>query len=349
VTLRRWINGLLLLGSFAVAVLALEGLLRLTLSPARLVGGAPDRPEVNQWHNELRYLSRYRDRPPSELHRHDPLLGWDSNYGETRVRGRSVVPDSPGLRAVAVGDSFVFGNDVEPGENFSALLDSAPNALQVLNMGVPGYGIDQSHLKLKHHGLRLEPDLVLFGIFVGDYERTTVAFTTFAKPRFVLQDDALTLTNQPVADPAAELERIAAALDGRWYLQELLANLYRKLNPLDDASFFDASDRIVRAILQDLADSVGGRRLLVIHFPRGESFSTPDPFHTTVHQRLLKIYRTLGIEFIDLAEEFRTSNPAGPAAAFFVVQEDGDIGHLNPAGHRRVAELIAARLGLPKL
>lgn len=342
-------NLLLVIISAGLTLLLLEGLLRVAFTPADLVRATPTLPELNQRHNELDYWLRYRERPASELAGHDPLLGWDAGTGDSRVRGKTVLPPKAGLRAVAVGDSFVFGNEVAAEETFAALLDQADNGLEVLNMAVPGYGIDQSYLKYRHFGAPLNPDVVLFGIYVSDYERSTVAFTAAAKPRFVLDGSSVVLTNQPVPSPAAELERIGGSLTGRWHLALLADNLTARLARNDPAAYFTSSDRIIGHLLRTLRESLGPeQRLLVIHFPRGESFLDPDPLHQEMHRRLLGLYEAQSIEHIDLSREFPAVLPASEVAeAFYVVRPSGSVGHLNPEGHHRVAALISRRLGLP--
>jgi hypothetical protein len=334
--------------SVAVALLAVEGLLRLTMDLSDLYSPIVTEPVRHQRHNEARFWQRYHSVDDADFSSHDPLLGWDA--GSSRVRDRKDIASPTGLRAVAVGDSFVFGNDVTASENFSARLEQNWH-LEVLNMGVPGYGIDQSYLKYRHFGADYHPDIVLFGIYVPDYARSTVAFTAFAKPQFVAREGGVELTNQPVPSPASELRRIAPLLAGRWYLQTFAADLWYRAKPADP-QFFDRADEVVGFILRELTSDLSPRqRLLLIHIPRGETFTTPEPVHDEMHRRLLALYRSLGIDHIDLAAEFAQpgdSEPGSPLERFYVIRDSGAAGHLNPAGHRRVAELIAARLDLPR-
>ena len=334
----------LALASTVLTLLAVEGLLRLTMDPSDLVSGRITDPARHQWHNELRFWQRYRD-SDTEFSSHDVLLGWDNRFGGTRVRDRDAVGAATGLRAVSVGDSFVFGNDVAADENFSAVLERDWQ-VEVLNMGVPGYGIDQSALKYEHFGAPYAPDVVLFGIYVHDYERSTVAFTHFAKPLFVEQPDGFVIANQPVPDPRSELERIGADFEDRWYLPTLAGDISRRLGTGAGDDFFDRGDRLVRHILSELKRHIlPGQRLLVIHIPSGDAFAIEPAEHREMHERLIAIYDALAIEHVDLAAAFQDA--ADPITEFYVTRSSGSPGHLNPTGHARVAELIAARLGFP--
>lgn len=331
--------------SLLVSLILAEAFLRLGVEATRLVPNAPETPELNQRRNELRFLERNRGREPEELSSHDPVLGWDAGPDATRVRGKREVARKTNRRAVTLGDSFVFGNEVEAQENFAALLGRPENDLEVLNMGVPGFGIDQSFLKYKHFASRYEPDVVIFGIYVSDYERSTVAFTAAAKPLFHLVDGAVALSHQPVPSPAAELRRIKQSLTGSSYLLEFARNRLPGARQRP-SEFFDAGDRVISHILAELRDSLtSGQQLLIVHIPRGESFASPDPFHRKMSARLRAIYQHLSLETVDLGEVFlRKTPPEDVARTYYVVRESGSIGHFNPEGHRLTASEIASRL-----
>ena len=339
-------NALLVLAALAAGLLLLEGGLRF-VEPKRLVPGEPANIRLSEKRNEFAFHHRNRGKKPGAFGRHDPWLGWDASYDEVRVRGGAPESRDGRLRAVALGDSFVFGNEVEADENFSAILDLADNGLQVLNMGVPGYGLDQSLLKYRQYGERYLPDIVLFGIYVSDYERAVLRFTAAAKPRFEPRDGAMVPAHRPVPDPTSVFARIDAELNSRWRLTTLVGNRLAALST-DEAAFFAAGDRIARHVLTSLKNGLlPGQRLLVIHIPRGESFTGPDPFHQTMAHRLLALYRETGVPLLDLSEVFlaRTAAPH-VAETFYVIRESGSIGHLNPAGHALAARAIRRTLGL---
>ena len=88
-----------------------ELLLRFAVSPERLVPNAPETPALNERRNELRFLAKNADRTADSFSPHDRWLGWDAGHPETRVRGRATVPPTGTMRAVALGDSFVWGNE----------------------------------------------------------------------------------------------------------------------------------------------------------------------------------------------------------------------------------------------
>ncbi len=82
--------------------------------------------------------------------------GFDHNKGRTR-------------RVLFLGDSFVMGHNVPPGQTIAAGLGRAlGGGHEVFNMGVLAYGPDQSLVALLEDGLDLKPDMVILGIFAAN-------------------------------------------------------------------------------------------------------------------------------------------------------------------------------------
>ncbi len=90
------------------------------------------------------------------------------------LRNVAEIDDDPNVfRVLAVGDSFVYGYYVHNQETFPARLEEVLNQrlkarVQVLNAGVPGYTIADELSYLQDKGLKLEPDLVVFGFYTND-------------------------------------------------------------------------------------------------------------------------------------------------------------------------------------
>ena len=69
-------------------------------------------------------------------------------------------------RILVLGDSFVFGDNVEPEETIPKVLeDELGDRFEVFNMGVIGYGPDQSYAQLLEDGLDYAPDAVILTIY----------------------------------------------------------------------------------------------------------------------------------------------------------------------------------------
>jgi hypothetical protein len=152
---------------------------------------------------------------------YDPTLGWAGkpNVDDTfdifdchhRVhqnrygfRGPAVDFERTGARRLVVlGDSFVWGLGVEDDEIFTSRLarESSP-PIEVVNLGVSGYGTDQEFLLWKQLGQRFQPDVVLLVVtpWTDLYDNLYSERYGYPKPLFRWNDtnSDLVLTNLPV-------------------------------------------------------------------------------------------------------------------------------------------------------
>ena len=149
-------------------------------------------------------------------YRYDAELGWFPSADQTRtfaasrvttVRhnargfrdGEHVVDSRPGL--LVLGDSFVWGYDVEKTERFTDRLAAELTAWQVFNLGVSGYGTDQEYLLLQREFDYYNPKIVLI-TFCTDNDRqdnsTSARYGGFQKPYYSAAGETLTLHGVPV-------------------------------------------------------------------------------------------------------------------------------------------------------
>ena len=160
----------------------------------------------------------------------DPLLGWTIGPNRTNVEGmyrsnsagiRSrpneypLSPPNGVLRIELFGDSFTHGDEEPFHETWGKFLEDnlieAGISAEVLNFGVPGYGIGQAYLRWKYVGQKYSPRFVVFGFQPENIKRTVNIFRSlysrntwlvFSKPRFFVNDEAeLELVNSPVIPP----------------------------------------------------------------------------------------------------------------------------------------------------
>jgi len=112
--------------------------------------------------------------------------GLDRDFGHNRVRTNSagmrsdleftVEKPAGTLRVVGIGDSGMFGWNVEQNEDYMAVLGQLLNArgdgrrYETLNLGVPGYNTQMEVDALAGKGLRYRPDIVVVGWSDNDYQ-----------------------------------------------------------------------------------------------------------------------------------------------------------------------------------
>ncbi len=163
---------------------------------------------------------------PFDINRFDSQFGWSLIPGSHAVSNRTGVPvryqiNSHGFRGreynqhkpdgvfriVVIGDSNTFGDGVEERYHFLTLLEKYYKNVEVLNLGVSGFGIDQELLFLKKKGIKFEPDLVM--AYVAHYSAhrhmNTVRWGR-AKPMYLLKHGKLVLTNSPVPAPKNKVQ-----------------------------------------------------------------------------------------------------------------------------------------------
>ena len=154
------------------------------------------------------------------LYRYDSVLGWfpvasSSNQflGSRRI---TAVHNREGFRAAAdysrsekpgivfLGDSFVWGYDVEVGERFSEKLQAKHPEWSIYNFGVSGYGTDQEYLLLQQRFEAYRPQVVFLMYEQGtdDTDNSTNRRWGYYKPYYIVKDSRLELHGCPV--PRAE-------------------------------------------------------------------------------------------------------------------------------------------------
>ena len=155
------------------------------------------------------------------INAYDPLLGWkhipgrvlamadafpgegvvfeinEQGFRDTREFTKAVPPGM--TRAVAVGDSFTFGN-VRTDETWPTHLERQHESLEVINMGASGYGVDQMYLWYREDGVAFEAERVICAFIEDDLLRALRYSwpSGYGRPIFHIEDGELVLSNVPV-------------------------------------------------------------------------------------------------------------------------------------------------------
>ena len=303
------------------------------------------------------YLERRRDNAVDRLHAYSEDYGWAPRPGARAVergalseinaagyRGPLVAArPGPRRRVALVGDSTAFGYGVRDEETYARLLEPAAG-VEVVNLGVEGFGPDQSLLRLEREGLPLEPAEVLMSFCVeNDFADASLPVFLYdgrhPKPWFTLDGEGLALH-------AAHLRLSPAARLGLWlsersqvYLR-LAAVLAPRPAPVEawrerrDRALADpagAVELVARLLLRqrDEAAARGARYTLLLQ-PGKESYNRGSELAERLRSRL----EPAGVELLDLAA---AHHAAGRRFAEFAFDPTG---HLTPAGHAAVAEAI---------
>ncbi len=157
---------------------------------------------------------------PQEVMRFDDQLGWSPQPGAkaySKATGQTIeyAINEKGLRGgpkeyakpegvfriVTLGDSHTFGFGVPLAYHYTTLLEGYFKNLEVINLGVNGYGLDQMLLRLQSEGLKYHPDLVLLYLpHYADVRHMRDKVWGMGKPQFELKNGELILKNSPVSN-----------------------------------------------------------------------------------------------------------------------------------------------------
>ncbi len=259
--------------------------------------------------------------------RHWPFPYWSSSEGIRAPReGVSFAQLGGRTRIALVGDSFAFGEEVMYEDTWGDHLEKALGAeVQVLNFGVPAYGVDQAYLRYEKDARKWNPKIVIFGFISHDLFRTMNVYAflafpgwdiPFSKPRFILRDGTLTKMNVPPLTPEAIFSRKTISelpfleyersyrpthWQERFFHVSYLARLFVSRFPRWSAVSPDVSDEemvsVNAAILKAFVRSAGqaGTIPLVVYFPTKRELETPSSPLPTGKQAL----QQAGIAYTD--------------------------------------------------
>ena len=257
----------------------------------------------------------------------DPAIGWRlrSHYRSAdgretgNAQGFRSTHDFTSLRdpIAVVGDSFSFGTGVTDSEPYSALIEASLNGPPVANLAMPGFGIDQIWLTVKHTVLPLKPRLIVMGIVELDFERSQKAFDPgkrFTRPWYQLTDGRL--VERTSADMPGRLIRTLDAKSRLWRAGQMALQQLGHRYAIGEWWNLNAA---FLADIQRLA-TANGIPVLFIHLPTTEWLPFP---------MLQRHMARLGAHYIDLRH--------GPVAPDGFFLSDG---HPSVQGHQRIADEI---------
>ena len=275
----------------------------------------------------------------ARFYRHDPELGWAGRPGARGPLGgwefeSEVVLNARGFRdaevpatkppathrVVVLGDSITWGLGVDRGERYpdllAARLASRGLAVEVVNLGVTGYGTDQEYLLFRREGRRYCADLVLLGAYENDARENAAAVQgRYPKPYFRrAPGGGLVLENVPVPRIEGWDARAPAPPAG-----------LRAWLPADPPEAVELTAALIRGLADEVARA-GARFAVVV---------LPDLYYSAV---TMSAATRSGVEqVLDLTPAFRGRARAGERLFYGL-----DGAHWTPPAHAMAAADIAA-------
>ena len=227
-------------------------------------------------------------------------------------------------RIVFIGDSVVEGIGVKPEERFTELLnDNLGDGFEVINLGVSGYSFLQEFEYLKKRGLKFSPDYVFWGICQNDFDVSSLE----------LED----------------MDRRVRDIAGNGFYSYYYTNINKleeallSLNVYRYAKFF--LSRGSRSGLRDKADYNGLRKPeMQSLLKKLKSMSIKHDFKIVFILLPIRPPSELPVKISDLRSLIKRER-------FIYLDLDNHINgiwldsvHLNPGGHRMVADMIYSNI-----
>ncbi|MCB9904773.1 MAG: hypothetical protein H6831_10235 [Planctomycetes bacterium] len=184
--------------------------------------------EAQQKAQEHYLLHATTGRPRQEEFRFDAQLGWAPipgvpsgpmhfDWAGCRMGPAELAREKRAgvRRLMTIGCSFTLGEEVADDEAWPHRLDAAHDDVEVANLAMGAYGLDQALLRLRRDGLQLAPDEIWLGWLPAASLRVVTLYRpaqrhwsgpTLFKPRFRLNDDGSLLQ---VPNPATSIAHTA--------------------------------------------------------------------------------------------------------------------------------------------
>jgi hypothetical protein len=243
-----------------------------------------------------------------------------SNTQGFRAEGEFTATDAR-MKIVLVGDSYTFGAGSDFQATFGSVLQHKSPARVVYNLGMPGFGVDQVWMSVRHQAMAFKPNLVVAGIVDADFDRSLEPYRApegFNKPTFKLVNGRLVQRTREQAPPF--YLRFLNEHSSIWAVTRRIPKWLGRNYPI--GNYFGLNQAILAAMREDCGrNSVP---VLFLYIPTKEFRPFP---------ALSGYMHRIGANYIDLTQ----IRPTPPHSIY--LQQDG---HLSAEGHRYVAGLIDA-------
>ena len=298
-----------------------------------------------------------------EICQFHPELGWETIPSNTVTNGKvTYTTNSMGIRSTEVdpsrehililGDSVAFGLGVNNNETISHYLEQDKRigelGYQVLNMGVPGYGIGQYYLNLKRNIDQLNSKLIILILYTTDDLQETRQDNRFgiSKPILVYRDDNLMNLNPNISRFSCLNLRTRLR-----FTKFLIGNCESNVIETNKASIsisfiIDEIRRLGRQknIPTLVVLSPAQTNVEMINCEQTKSLNSCigyDDFFDVLYRYFQKLVESNKVPYIDFLTHLVEYSKEQPISSLY---EKGDIHHYSPKGNYILAQTIANRL-----
>lgn len=261
-----------------------------------------------------------------------------------------VISENGKPRLLIVGDSYSFGHGVSNEETYAYQLQGLMPDWEVLNLAVSATGTDQNYIMYEKHGEKYQPQIVLLGFYVLDFNRNTFSFRDYAKPMYVPQENgSLQLTHTPVPTPQELLDKYKSGERqvGGWHYSYAIAAFQKVITTAikRDRTENSLPRRTLTGIMEKFSKRVrdNGATPVWVIFPIRDILEDGDSKYEVITDFAETEAKRLGMPVINFDPIFRHYLQLHPEIkTLWRPREVG--GHLSPLGNKITAETIHSLL-----
>lgn len=338
---RRWLRLCFALVITGILLLACEGAAHLLLTAREAFKRRGMREEQHCRYDPELGWANLPDLRQGDLF--GPGVGFSTNHEGMRALHEFGAETPPGrFRVACLGDSFTEGYGVADSQTYAAQLEQMAPQLETMNLGLGGYGVDQSWLWWRRERAQHRVQVLLCAWIVFDFLRmNTPRFQgEYPKPFLVAHGDQLDVTNVPVPqywNRSSWLRPLKGTLEQLALFQVLQKLVGLKSYALDEQrdsslAFEPAAQLILDDLVKDCA--ARGTRLLLVWLPIERQL----PITPKVRVWLEAEAARRKLPLVDLTPDFAALSTEEFRAAHLAD------GHYSAAGHRLVASGLLRRL-----
>jgi ribosomal protein L39E len=306
-------------------------------------------------------------KPPTGDSQYDEMLGWTGRPGvyipdlygkdryvrtnQTGFRNESEtgknVPEGK-LRVICAGDSFTYGQGVANHHTWCHHLSEIDGRLDTVNMGQPGYGVDQIFLRYSRDGIVLDHSILIFAFVRGDLDRMAGRSKNgYGKPVLKLDNGELVVDNVPVPHLRWSVSRVLERADLRSIdiARRALARLFPR--SAGGATNVERLGPVAAEVFRTIKQLTGKKNVVpvFIYLPTEQDLRSDPEWRHWVAATMDK----LELPFIDLTPHLRATS-AAQAGSFFIPPSRPDKGHYTESGNEWVAKVLYdTMMDLPQL
>ena len=263
------------------------------------------------------------------------------------------------FKLLVLGDSYTAGDGVCNEDRFTDLLAKQFD-LEVINLAVNGYGVDQQVLVYETYKDQIDHDAVLFIPHLDDFFRNMKSAREgknrsgesieIPKPYFELVNGELALRNQPVprernvtqSSQAANGTAVDSSLNSLKNKTKHLVNRLAGKQLVGNVSYPELNDinskewALGKALIAKLVELTGDKPLVMAVFPDNYVLSQNEPQY---YHQAFKSFESDRVSYLNLQEGLYTGFKSTQTDFFLPL-----CGHYTPYAHTTVANVLSESL-----